>query len=139
MGLAAVKAYDTYGHPNDPFTQINSGFTAATSGTAAATVVNTATADPTGTTNLAAPWGCSDGHGLFQITTAGTQTTGSLRTIYFNQPYAYVPVAFATVSTTTGAAAGGTITTTITGSSLNVSIGSALTTATTYNVHYVVL
>jgi len=100
------------------------------------TITNGAVADPTGTTQ-AAPGNVSDGVGLFQITTAGTQTTGSLRTITFAKPYeALRSVVAAVVSTLAGVAAGGTITTTLTVSSLIISVGTALTTATTYQVYY---
>lgn len=134
---AQTRSVDAYGHPNDVQHTYGAGFTAATSGTAAGTVVNPGTADPTGTTNLVAPYGCNDSQGLIQITTAGTQTTGALRTIYFSNPYAYVPVgASVTVSTMAGAAAGGTITTTVTNSSLAISVGTGLTTATSYLIRY---
>jgi hypothetical protein len=136
---AQFRAVDAYGHNQDLQTTSGSGFTAATTGTAASTVVNPGTADPTGTTNLSLPYGANDGNGLIQITTAGTQTTGALRTIYFTTPYAYVPTGVSvTVSTMAGAAAGGTITTTVTNTSLAISIGTAVTTATSYLIRYTI-
>jgi hypothetical protein len=140
--LGANKAYDAYGHPTDAQTQINSGFSTATTGSAAGTVVQTATADPTGTTNITQPYQVSDGYGQFQITTAGTQTTGSLRTVFFQNPYPVLRPVLVVISTTagvTGATAGGTVTVTMSLTSLNFSIGTALTTATTYNISYVIL
>lgn len=134
-----VRSYDATGHPRDLEVCTGSGFTAATSGTTAGTVVNPGTADPTGTTNLTIPFGASDSNGLISITTAGTQTTGALRTIYFSNPYPYVPTGVSvSISTTAGAAAGGTITLTTTNSSLAISIGTALTTATTYYIRYTI-
>lgn len=139
MPPALNRMFDAYAHPNDLAACYGSGFTAATSGTAAGTVVNPGTADPTGTTNLLLPYGASDSNGLIQITTAGTQTTGALRTIYFLTPYGWVPTGVSvTVSTMAGAAAGGTITTTVTNASLAISIGTALTTATSYLIRYTV-
>lgn len=136
---AQTRSVDAYGHNADLQNTYGAGFTAATSGTAAGTVVNPGTADPTGTTNLALPYGCDDSNGLIQITTAGTQTTGALRTIYFQTPYSYVPTGVSvTVSTMAGAAAGGTITTTITNTSLAISIGTGLTTATSYLIRYTI-
>lgn len=136
---AQNRTVDAYGHPQDLQHTYGAGFTAATSGTAAGTVVNPGTADPTGTTNLTLPYGCDDSNGLIQITTAGTQTTGALRTIYFSNPYAYVPAGVnVTVSTMAGAAAGGTITTTVTNSSIAISVGTGLTTATSYLIRYTV-
>ena len=137
--LAVAKAYDAYGHPNDAWTQGIAGFTAATSGTAAGTVVNPGTADPTGTTTLTIPQCAADGYGQFLITTAGTQTTGALRTIYFQQPYPVQRPALVTVSTTAGVAAGGVITVTMALTNLAISIGTALTTATSYYISYVIL
>jgi hypothetical protein len=100
------------------------------------TIANPGTADPTGTT-ATSPGQVSDGVGLFQITTAGTQATGALRTITFNKPYECLrSVVAAVVSTLAGVAAGGTITTTLTVSSLSISVGTALTTATTYQIYY---
>jgi hypothetical protein len=137
--LGATKAYDAYGHPTDALTQINAGFTTATSGTAPGTVVQTATADPTGTTNITQPNQVSDGYGQFQITTAGTQTTGSLRTVFFQNPYPVNRPVVATITTTAGASAGGVLTLTLSPTSLNFSIGTALTTATTYNIAFAIL
>jgi hypothetical protein len=135
----ATKGYDAYGHSNEASTQLNSLFTAASSGTAAGTVVNPGTADPTGTTNVVNPNIVTDGWGQFQITTAGSQTTGALRNIYVTQPYAVARPVVATVTTTAGVAAGGTITALMTLTEIEISVGSALTTATTYNIAYQVL
>lgn len=133
----SVRTVDAYGHKRDIESTYNSGFTVAASGTAKGTVVFPITASPTGTANVTEPFGVNDFNGLISITTAGTQTTGSLITINFLTPYAYVPAGVsATVSTTAGAAAGGTITLTTTNSSLNIAVGTALTTATTYYVRY---
>lgn len=133
------RIYDAYAHTNDTQAMYGSGFTAAASGTAAGTVVQSAVADPTGTTNLTNPYGACDSNGLIQITTAGTQTTGNLRQIFFSNPYPFVPTgASVTISTTAGAAAGGTITTTITNTSLLIAVGTALTTATTYVIRYTI-
>lgn len=131
--------YDAYAHNTDYLNIEGAGFTAATSGTAAGTVVNPGTADPTGTTTLTGAYGCSDSQGIILITTAGTQTTGALRTIYFQNPYPWVPTGVSvTVSTEAGAAAGGTITTTVTNTSLAISVGTALTTATKYVIRYTI-
>lgn len=139
MPLAANIGYDTYGHRTDWTLAQNAGFTGATSGSAAGTVVNPGTADPTGTTTLTPPNAISDGYGQFQITTAGSQTTGALRTIYFQNPYPVARPAVVSVTTTAGAAAGGTITVTCTTASLAISVGSGLTTSTTYNIAYAIL
>jgi hypothetical protein len=134
---ARPAMFDATGHTRDLEVCHGSGFTTATSGTAAGTVVNPGTADPTGTTNITIPFGACDSNGLISITTAGTQTTGALRTVFFSNPYPYVPTgASVTVSTTAGAAAGGAITTTVTATSLAISVGTALTTATTYYIRY---
>jgi hypothetical protein len=136
----APRGYDYYGHDNSASTQLNAGYTTATTGTAAGTVVNPGTADPTGTTNIVAPNAISDGYGQFTITTAGSQTTGALRTIYFTSPYPALRPVQATISTTGGTvAAGGSFTTTMSLTSLAFSMNSALTTSTTYNVTYQIL
>ena len=134
-----IRQYDTYGHPQDVQVCYGSGFTVAASGTAVGTVVYPITADPGGTASVTLPFGASDSNGLIQIKTSGTQTTGSLITINFSNPYAFVPTGVsASISTTAGAAAGGTLTLTTTNSSLNIAIGTALTTATTYYVRYTI-
>jgi len=132
-----TRQYDFYGHTNDLTAAYGNSFTVAASGTAAGTVVFPITASPAGTASITQPFGACDSNGLISITTSGTQTTGSLITINFSNPYPYVPAGVsATVSTTAGAAAGGTITTTITNASLNIAVGTALTTGTTYYVRY---
>lgn len=134
---AVNRVYDAYGHTNDIQSCYGSGFTVAASGTVAGTVVYPITADPAGTASIVNPFGACDSNGLIQIKTSGTQTTGSLITINFATPYAWVPVgAVASISTTAGAAAGGTLTLTVTNTSLNIAVGTALTTGTTYNIRY---
>ena len=135
----APRGYDYYGHDNSNTTQINAGYTTATTGSAASTVVNPGVADPTGTTNIVAPNALSDGYGNFQITTAGSQTSGTLRTIYFNTPYGAIRPVQAVVSTTAGITAGGALTATMSLTSLVLSIGGTLTTSTTYNVGFQIL
>ena len=136
---ASPRAFDTYGHSRDIEQAYGSGFTVAASGTAKGTVVYPITADPSGTASVTEPFGVCDSNGLIKITTSGTQTTGSLITIYFATPYAYVPTGVsASVSTTAGAAAGGTLTLTTTNASLNIAVGTALTTATSYYVRYTI-
>lgn len=137
---AQNRSFDAYAHSNDLQAAYGSGFTVAASGTAAGTVVFPITASPAGTASLTQPFGACDSNGLIQIVTSGTQTTGSLITINFSNPYPYVPTGVSvTISTTAGAAAGGTITATITNSSLNIAVGTALTTATTYNIRYTIV
>lgn len=132
-----VRAYDANGHKRDIEAAYGSGFTVAASGTTKGTVVYPITADPSGTANIVEPYGVCDFNGLVQITTSGTQTTGNLIVINFKTPYPFVPTgASATISTTAGAAAGGTLTLTTTNASLTISVGTALTTATTYYVRY---
>lgn len=139
VASATSRVLDFVGHTRDIEACYGSGFTVATSGTAKGTVLYPITADPSGTANVTEPFGVCDSNGLVSITTSGSQTTGSLMTIYFKTPYAYVPSGVSvTVSTTAGAAAGGVITTTVTNSSLNISLGTALTTATTYYVRYTI-
>lgn len=134
-----ARAYDQYGHTNDIVAAYGSGFTVAASGTAKGTVVYPNTADPSGTANITEPFGACDSNGLIQVTTSGTQTTGTLIVINFITPYPYVPTnAAATISTTAGAAAGGTLTLTLTNASLTIAVGSALTTATKYNIRYTI-
>lgn len=137
MANAFNRVYDATGHTTDLQAAYSSGYTVAASGTAAGTVVFPITASPSGTASITNPFGAADSNGLISITTAGTQTTGSLITVNFATPYPYVPAGVsATVSTTAGAAAGGTLTLTTTNSSLNIAVGTALTTATTYYVRY---
>lgn len=139
VASATQRVYDVAGHTRDIEATYGNGVTVAASGTAKGTVVYPITADPAGTASIVEPFGAGDSNGLIKITTSGTQTTGSLITINFQTPYAFVPTgASATVSTTAGAAAGGTLTLTLTNSSLNISVGSALTTATTYYVRYTI-
>ena len=139
--LAVPRAYDSYGHPNDAWTQNAAGFTATSSGTKAGTIVAGYTSDPTGTTQITPPYCVSDAYGQFQITTAGTQASNHpLRTVYFQNPYPAVRPALATVTTLAGAATTGTYTVTMTPSSLQIKVkGTALTTATKYLVSYVIL
>lgn len=133
------RVLDFVGHSRDIEATYGDGFTVAASGTAKGTVVYPITADPSGTANIVEPFGAGDSNGLIKIVTSGTQATGSLITINFQTPYAYVPTGVsATISTTAGAAAGGTITLTTTNTSLNLSVGTALTTATTYYVRYTI-
>lgn len=133
------RRFDAASHPNDLTAAYGSGFTVAASGTAAGTVVFPITASPTGTANIVEPFGACDSNGLIQITTAGTQATGSLITVYFKTPYPYVPTgASASVSTTAGAAAGGALTLTVTNASINIAVGTALTTATVYYVRFTI-
>jgi len=139
VASATARSYDVNGHSNDIGAAYGSGFAVAASGTAKGTVVYPATADPAGTANITEPFGACDSNGLIQLKTSGTQTTGALVTIYFLTPYPYVPTGVSvTISTTAGAAAGGTITTTITNSSLAISVGTALTTGTTYYLRYTI-
>lgn len=134
-----TRTIDFYGHHGDYYAFTGSGFTpfvSAPSGTTAGTVVNPGTADPTGTQTAFLG---SDMYGQFTITTAGTQTTGALRTLYFLNPIpALRPVSVA-IFTAAGALAGGAITYALTTASLAISIGTALTTATAYTVAYHVL
>lgn len=137
MAKANTRQYDVNAHTRDLEIAYGSGFTIATSGTAKKTVVYPNTADPTGTANITEPFGASDSQGLISVTTAGTQTTGTLIVINFATPYAYVPTGVSvTISTTAGAAAGGTLTLTTTNASLTIAVGTALTTATTYYIRY---
>lgn len=136
---ATPRVYDSYGHTRDVEQCYGSGFTVAASGSVKKTVVYPITADPSGTASITEPFGACDSNGLIRIVTSGTQTTGSLITINFQTPYAYVPTGVsASISTTAGAAAGGTLTLTTTNTSLNISVGTALTTATTYYVRYTI-
>lgn len=139
MSKAQTRQYDFVGHTRDVEVCYGQGFTVATSGTAKGTVVYPGTADPAGAANITEPFGVSDSNGLIQITTSGTQTTGSLIVINFKTPYAYVPTGVsATISTTAGAAAGGTLTLTTTNASLTIAVGTALTTGTVYNIRYTI-
>lgn len=137
---ALARQLDAYGHTNDVQACYGSGFTVAASGTAAGTVLYPITADPSGTANITEPFGACDSNGLIKITTSGTQTTGSLITVYFKEAYPYVPTGVsATISTTAGATAGGTLTLTTTNTSLNIAVGTALTTGTVYYVRYTIV
>lgn len=139
VATALERRFDINQHTRDIEACYGAGFTVATSGTAKGTVVYPQTADPAGSANIAEPFGACDSNGLIQITTSGTQTTGTLTVINFKTPFAYVPTGVSvTVSTTAGAAAGGTITTTVTASSLTISLGTALTTGTTYYIRYTI-
>jgi hypothetical protein len=140
--LAVNKGYDAYGHPNDAWTQTVAGFKATSTGTAAGTVVNPGTQDPTGTTVVAPPNCVSDAYGQFSITQKGTQTTtGNLRVIYFQNPYPVVrPVSVTCSLATSNAASGGTLTVTMTPTSLTIKVGTKLaSSATVHNIAYVVL
>lgn len=133
------RRYDSNGHARDLEIMYGSEFTIATSGTAKATIVYPETADPAGAASITEPYGASDSQGLIQIVTSGTQTTGTLIVINFKTPYAWVPTGVsASISTTAGAAAGGTLTLTTTNASLTIAVGTALTTATTYYVRYTI-
>ncbi len=133
------RRYDINQHPRDIEACYGSGFTVAASGTARSTVVYPNTADPSGTASITEPFGACDSNGLISVTTSGTQTTGTLIVINFKTPYAFVPTgASVTISTTAGAAAGGTITTTLTNASLTIAVGTALTTSTTYYIRYTI-
>ena len=138
---AINRVYDAYGHTNDVQACYGSGFTVAASGTTAATVVYPITADPSGTASITMPYGANDSNGLILLTTSGTQTTGSLISIYFSNPYAYVPTGVSvTISKLSdGSTAGGTLTLTTDASHINVSIGTALTTSTKYLLRYTIV
>jgi hypothetical protein len=136
------RSYDAYGHPTDPQRLQNSGYTTSTSGTKAGTLVNPGSADPTGTTNIVAPWMVADSYGQFQITPKGTQATSkNLRQIYFVNPYPAVRPSLVVVSLATNdAAAGGTITVTMTKSSLKLVNGTVLASSgSVKNIGFVVL
>lgn len=136
---AVQRQLDAYGHTNDVTACYGSGYTVAASGTARGTVVYPNTADPSGTASITEPYGACDSNGTIQITTSGTQTTGTLIVINFLEKYPFVPTGVsASVSTTAGAAAGGTLTLTTTNASLTIAVGSALTTSTTYYVRYTI-
>lgn len=136
---ATARMYDTNAHTRDVEACYGSDFTVATSGTAKGTIVYPGTADPAGAANIVEPYGVCDSNGLIQITTSGTQATGTLIVINFKTPYPFVPTGVAaSVSTTAGAAAGGTLTLTATATSLTIAVGTALTTATTYVIRYTI-
>jgi hypothetical protein len=140
--LAVPKAYDAYGHPNDAWTQNVAGFKATSSGTAAGTIVNPGTQDPTGTTVATPPSCVSDAYGQFSVTPKGTQTTtGNLRVIYFQNPYPAVRPVLATCSlATSNAASGGTLTLTMTPTSLTIKVGTKLASSgAVHNLSYVIL
>ena len=139
VASAQLRTFDFYGHTTDYYAATGGGFTplvSAASGTVAGTVVNPGTADPTGTqTNFLG----TDMYGQFTITTAGTQTTGALRNIYFSNPIPALRPVSIQVFTAAGVQAGGSITYTLTTASLLISIGTGLTTATSYTVAYAIL
>jgi hypothetical protein len=139
--LAVPRAYDAYGHPNDWTTQNAAGFKATSSGTAAGTIVNPGTADPTGATGAVPPSCVADGYGQFTVTPKGTQTTGALRTVYFQNPYPVVrPVLVTVTNASTNAASGGTVTVTMTPTSLAISVGTALASSgAVHNIAYTIL
>lgn len=128
------------GHRNDLIAAYGSGFTVATSGTTQGTVVYPNTADPAGTANITEPYGVCDTTGAIQITTSGTQTTGTLVVINFKQQFPWVPtgVSASISKLSDGSTAGGSLTLTTTASSLTISVGTALTTATTYVIRYTI-
>lgn len=133
------RTWDFYGHSNDYYAITAGGFPpliSAASGTVAGTVVNPGTADPTGTTTAILG---TDMYGQLTITTAGTQTTGALRTINFANPIPGLrPVSLA-IFTGAGVAAGGAITYVLTTSGIAISIGTGLTTATAYTLAWAIL
>lgn len=136
---AQNRTIDFYGHPMDYYAFTGQGyptFISAASGTVAGTVVNPGTADPTGTQTAFLG---TDMYGQFSITTAGTQTTGALRNLYFVNPIPGLRPLAVQIYTAAGVQAGGAITWTLTTASLLLSIGTALTTATTYTVCYQIL
>jgi hypothetical protein len=129
-----VKLIDFYGHTNDYYAFVNGGYpplVSAASGTVAGTVINPGTADPTGTQTAILG---TDMYGQLTITTAGTQTTGALRTINFANPIPGLRPVQLAIYTAAGVAAGGAITYTLTTSGIAISIGTALTTATAYTL-----
>lgn len=129
--IATYVGVDATGHSTIPVTCANSGYIATSSGTAVGTVVNGGLADPTGTTNLNSPWVVTDSYGNFQITVKGAPNTAKvLRTIYFQKPYANIRPVLATITyASNNAAAGGTITVTMTTTSLAFTNGTAIATA----------
>ena len=133
------RAIDFYGHPEDYYAFTGQGypaFVSAPSGTAAGTIVNPAVADPTGTQSAFLG---TDMYGQFTIVTAGTQTTGALRNLFFANPIPGLRPLAIMIYTAAGAQAGGAITWTMTTASMVISVGTALTTATTYTVAYQIL
>jgi hypothetical protein len=136
---AQPRQIDFYGHHEDYYQFTASGFPAfvsAPSGTTAGTIVNPGTADPTGTQSAFLG---TDMFGQFTIVTAGTQTTGALRTLFFTNPIPGLRPVLFEVFTAAGVQAGGAKTYTLTTASVAFSIGTALTTATTYTVAYHIL
>jgi hypothetical protein len=129
-----ARFVDFYGHTNDYYVATAGGYpplVSAASGTVAGTVVNPGTADPTGTqTNILG----TDMFGQLTITTAGTQTTGALRTINFANPIPGLRPAQLAIYTAAGVLSGGAITYVLTTSGIAISIGTALTTATAYTL-----
>lgn len=133
------RTWDFYGHSQDYYDQTSQGYPpliSAASGTVPGTVVNPGTADPTGTQSAFLG---SDMFGQFTITTAGTQTTGALRTIYFTNPIPALRPLAIMIYTAAGAQAGGSITWALTTASLAINVGTALTTATPYIVAWQIL
>jgi len=129
--LAVARGFDAYGHPTEAWTQNVAGFTTSTSGTTAGTLVNPGGQDPTGTTTIAPPYCISDAYGQFQVTPKGTQTTtGNLRTVYFQKNYPMVrPVLCVMSLATSAAAAGGTLTLTMTTTAFTMKVGTKLTSS----------
>lgn len=136
--LAVPKAYDAYGHPNDAWTQNVAGFKATSTGTTAGTIVKGAAL---GTLNVAAPNCVSDAYGQFTIVPTALKTSATLFTVYFQNPYPAPRPAFVTISGAAGTTSkGGTLTVTMTDTSLTVANATALvTSAAVYNVSYVIL
>lgn len=140
--VGTPRAFDAYGHPTDAQALQNAGMTTSTSGTAAGTIVNPGSADPTGTTNIVAPWMASDAYGQMQITPKGTQKTSKvLRQIFFKNPFPAVRPALVTLTAASNdAAAGGTLTVTMTKTSLKIVNGTVLASSgAIYNLSYVIL
>lgn len=130
----AARSFDFYGHTTDYYIATTAGYPpliSAASGSVAGTIVNPGTADPTGTTtNILG----TDMYGQMTLTTAGTQTTGALRTINFNNPIPGLRPFQIAIFTSGGVAAGGAITATLTTAGIAISVGTALTTATAYTL-----
>jgi hypothetical protein len=78
---------DYYGHVTPSSLGVSPAYTAATSGTAAGTVVAGAVSNGTAPTSLV----CNDQAGTFSIVGEATATAGILATVYFAQPYPFVP------------------------------------------------
>ena len=136
--LAVPRGYDGYGHPNDWTTQNAAGFKATSGGTAAGTIVKGAAL---GTIALAPPYCVSDAYGQFTVTPTALKTAATLFTVYFANPYPFVRPALAVITGAAGTTSkGGTLTVTMTPTSLAVANATALVTSgATYNVSYVIL